>query len=160
MAWEDAPAHVCKGEDARGLAFCCPPVKPCPIHNKLAEIGLSPQDFIELKEEFGKKTELGGGPNTCFGSLVWCCKASKPCPLRDSQLQALGISHDRYMDLKKQLADEILAKSNVNTVKYSDEDIAKLAETFNIPVDEAKEALDTAGNDLKTAIKNLRLKNL
>ena len=160
MGWDDAPAHVCKGGDARGLAFCCPPVKPCPIHNKLAEIGLDPQEFINIKEEFGKKTKLGAGQGTCFGSLIWCCKASKPCPLRDSQLQMLGISHDEYMELKKQLADEILKHSNVNTVEYSDEDIAQLAETFNITLDDAKAALDDAGNDLKTAIKNLRLKNL
>lgn len=160
MGWEDAPAHVCKGGDARGLAFCCPPVKPCPIHNKLAEIGLSPQEFINIKEEFGKNTPLGGGPATCFGSLVWCCKSSKPCPLRDSQLQSLGISQDSYMELKKQLADEILKHSNLKDEKYSDEDIDKLAETFNITHDEAKNALNAAGNDLKSTIKALRLKNI
>ena len=161
MGWDDAPAHVCKGGDARGLAFCCPPVKPCPIHNKLAEIGLSPQEFIQIKEDFAKKTELGQGAATCFGSLVWCCKASKPCPLRDSQLASLGISHDKYMELKKQLADEILKKANIEQkVEYSDDDLKSLAETFNITIDEAKAALEDAGNDLKTAIKKLRLKKI
>ena len=64
------------------------------------------------------------------------------------------------MTLKKQLAEEILKHSNVNTMKYSDEDITSLAETFNISFDEAKQALEDSGNDLKTAIKNLRLKSL
>ena len=54
MGWDDAPAHVCRGGDARGLAFCCPPVKPCPVHTKLAEIGMSPQEFVNIKQEFGK----------------------------------------------------------------------------------------------------------
>ena len=28
MAWENSPSHICRGGDVRGLAFCCPPVKP------------------------------------------------------------------------------------------------------------------------------------
>ncbi|ABC57777.1 MULTISPECIES: methanogenesis marker 9 domain-containing protein [Methanosphaera] len=160
MGWDDAPAHVCRGGDIRGLAFCCPPVKPCPVHTKLAEVGLSPQEFVNIKEEFGKKTELGKGTGTCFGSLIWCCKASKPCPLRDSVLQSIGMSHDTYMTLKKELANEIVKHSNVNEITYSDKDISTLAETFNITIDEARNALTEAGNDLKTAIKNLRLKSL
>lgn len=160
MGWDDAPAHVCRGGDARGLAFCCPPVKPCPVHTKIAEIGLSPQEFVNIKEEFGKKTKLGAGAATCFGSLIWCCKASKPCPLRDMELQANGISHEEYMSLKKELADEIIKHSNVASTDYSDDDITSLADTFDISFDEAKQALSDAGNDLKTAIKNLRLKSL
>ncbi len=160
MGWSDAPAHICKGGDARGLAFCCPPVKPCPVHNKLAEIGLSPQEFVEIKEEFGKRTDLGKGNGTCFGSLLWCCKASKPCPLRDAVLESIGMSHDTYMSLKKELADEIIKKSNVNTITYSDEDLETLATTFNISKEEAENVLKESGNDLKTAIKNLRLKDL
>ncbi|RAP52018.1 MAG: metal-binding transcription factor [Methanosphaera sp. rholeuAM270] len=160
MGWDDAPAHVCRGGDARGLAFCCPPVKPCPVHTKLAEIGLNPQEFVNIKEEFGRKTKLGVGAATCFGSLVWCCKASKPCPLRDMELQANGISHDEYMTLKKQLAEEILKHSKQNNLTYTDDEITRLAETFNISFEEAKQALEDSNNDLKTAIKNLRLKSL
>ena len=26
MTWEDAPSHICRGGDIRGLAFCCPPM--------------------------------------------------------------------------------------------------------------------------------------
>ena len=160
MGWDDAPAHVCRGGDARGLAFCCPPVKPCPVHTKIAEIGISPQEFVNIKEEFGRKTKLGVGAATCFGSLIWCCKASKPCPLRDMELQANDISQDEYMTLKKELAEEILKHSKANTKSFDDGEIQKLADTFNISFDEAKQALEESGNDLKTAIKNLRLKSL
>jgi putative methanogenesis marker domain 9 len=159
MGWENAPAHVCRGGDARGLAFCCPPVKPCPIHGKLKEINLSPEKFVSIKEEFGKKTDLGKGTGTCFGSLVWCCKTSKPCPLRDTVLQSIGMSHDEYMSLKKELAAEILKEADVK-VTYSEKDVEALAQTFDISVTEAKNALSESGNDMKTAIKNLRLKSL
>lgn len=160
MGWEDAPAHVCRGGDARGLAFCCPPVKPCPVHAKIAEIGISPQEFVNIKEEFGRKTKLGVGAATCFGSLIWCCKASKPCPLRDSALYSIGMSHDEYMTLKKQLAEEIVKHSNVSEINYSDEDLQTLAQTFDISIDEAKSALNASGNDLKSAIKYIRMNNL
>ncbi len=161
MGWEDAPAHVCRGGDARGLAFCCPPIKPCPVHNKLAEIGLTPQEFIKIKEDFGKKTPLGPGQGTCFGSLVWCCKDTKPCPFRDRVLMELGLSHDDYMTYKKQLADEILKHSNVNNnPEYSKEEINTLADTLDVSPQEAQSELQKAGNDLKTAIKNIRLKKL
>lgn len=63
-------------------------------------------------------------------------------------------------DIKKELANEIVKHSNVNEITYSDKDISTLAETFNITIDEARNALTEAGNDLKTAIKNLRLKSL
>lgn len=160
MGWEDAPNHVCRGGDVRGLAFCCPPVKPCPVHNKLAEVGISPQEFVQIKEDFGKKTDLGKGVGTCFGSLIWCCKASKPCPLRDSALYSIGMSHDEYMTLKKQLAEEIVKHSNVSEINYSDEDLQTLAQTFDISIDEAKSALNASGNDLKSAIKYIRMNNL
>ena len=87
MTWEDAPSHICRGGDIRGLAFCCPPVKPCPVLNALEEVNLTPQEYIQIKTEFGKNTRLGEGAGTCFGSLIWCCKPSKPCPLRDMTLR-------------------------------------------------------------------------
>jgi predicted metal-binding transcription factor (methanogenesis marker protein 9) len=76
------------------------------------------------------------------------------------ELQANGISHDEYMTLKKQLADEILKNSNVNKTEYTDADIQSLADTFNISFDEAKSELEASGNDLKTTIRNLRMKTL
>ena len=156
MAWENAPSHICRGGDVRGLAFCCPPVKPCPIMNALREVGLTPQEFLEIKQKFAKETRLGEGPATCFGSLVWCCKTSKPCPLRDMTLNQIGMTEDEYMNLKKQLSEEILKAGNV---QGSNDDAAMaLAETFNISVEEAKKTLEDSDNDLRMAVKLLKLK--
>ena len=107
MAWDNAPSHICRGGDVRGLAFCCPPVKPCPIMGALKEVGLTPQEFLDIKQKFASETRLGEGPATCFGSLVWCCKTSKPCPLRDMTLRNMGMSHDEYLDLKKEPSLEL-----------------------------------------------------
>lgn len=109
--WYNAPKHVCRGEgDLRGLAFCCLPVKPCAVHSKIGKLGLSPQEFADLKMEFAKGTLLEFGDSTCFGSLAWCCKISKPCYLRDGVLDVLGLSAADYMKLKKEMADYILEK--------------------------------------------------
>ncbi len=105
------PSHICRGGDLRGLAFCCPPLKYCPIHDALKVLKMSPEEYIKLKEEFGKKTKLGLGRNTCFGSLVWCCKITKPCPFRDYELQLNNISPEEYMKLKMELAEYILKNS-------------------------------------------------
>ncbi|MBP1909918.1 methanogenesis marker 9 domain-containing protein [Methanolobus bombayensis] len=117
MGWYNAPKHVCRGEgDLRGLAFCCLPVKPCPVHNVIGKLGYSAQEFADIKNEFAKGTMLEYGDSTCFGSLVWCCKISKPCFLRDGVLETLGLSDSEYMRLKKELADYIIdqAKKPVN----------------------------------------------
>ena len=134
MTWEDAPSHICRGGDVRGLAFCCPPVKP----------------------QFGKETRLGEGAGTCFGSLVWCCKPSKPCPLRDMTLRNMGMSHDEYLDLKRQLSERLVG------VKKPDPDqrAEALAETFNISKLEAMNVLTECNNDLRAAVKVLHAKSL
>jgi len=109
LGWYNAPKHVCRGEgDLRGLAFCCLPVKPCPVHSNVKMIGLSPKEFADLKMEFAKGTPLEYGDSTCFGSLVWCCKITKMCPLRDGVLEMIGLSDADYMKLKRELADYIL----------------------------------------------------
>ncbi|TGC11590.1 methanogenesis marker 9 domain-containing protein [Methanolobus halotolerans] len=109
MGWYNAPKHVCRGEgDLRGLTFCCLPVKQCPVHGKIKTLGLTAQEFVDIKMEFAKGTILEYGDSTCFGSLVWCCKISKPCFLRDGVLETLGLSDAEYMRLKKELADHIL----------------------------------------------------
>jgi putative methanogenesis marker domain 9 len=108
---EDAPKHICRGGDPRGLAFCCPPIKPCPIHKVLSYLGLSSDEFTKLKLDFASKTKLKYGSNTCFGSLVWCCKIMKPCYLRDSELLRYGISPEEYMSLKKELSEYIIKNS-------------------------------------------------
>ena len=52
--------------------------------------------------------------------------------------------------------------SHVNVSKESlpDDEIQSLAITFGISFEDAKIALEESNNDMKTAIKNLRLKNL
>ncbi len=111
--WENAPSHICRGGDLRGLAYCCPPIKGCPIHKALNILQITPEKFIKIKEDFGKKTKLGLGKNTCFGSLVWCCKITKPCPYRDREMEKYGISKEEYMRLKKELSYEILKNSPI-----------------------------------------------
>jgi len=109
IGWYNSPKHVCRGEgDLRGLAFCCLPVKPCPVHSNIKKIGLSAKEFADIKMEFAKGTPLEYGDSTCFGSLVWCCKITKMCPLRDGVLETIGLSDAKYMKLKRQLADHIL----------------------------------------------------
>jgi putative methanogenesis marker domain 9 len=156
MEWEDSPSHVCRGGDKRALTFCCPPVKPCPVIYALEDAKLTPQDYIKIKENFGEKTKLGYGEGTCFGSLVWCCKPSKPCPLRDMVLRRIEMTEDEYMKLKKELSEELVGMSPSSV----EESIKALSETFNVPEEEASQVLSECGNDLKTAIKVLRMKKL
>ncbi len=156
MAWDNAPSHVCRGGDKRALTFCCPPIKPCPIIYALEDAGLTPQEYVAIKEEFARKTRLGEGEGTCFGSLVWCCKPSKPCPLRDMVLNRINMSIDEYMELKKKLAEKLVGRVE----PIDEESIKALSEAFKVSVDEARDALLKANNDLRTAIKILRMKTL
>ena len=156
MTWEDAPSHICRGGDKRGLAFCCPPVKPCPILNALDEVNLTPQEYIDIKTKFAKETRLGEGTGTCFGSLVWCFKPSKPCPLRDITLKNIGMSHEEYLDLKKELSEKLVGADRPTP----NESVKVLAETFNIGEIEAMNVLEDCNNDLRMAVKLLRVKSL
>ncbi|MBM4240958.1 MAG: methanogenesis marker 9 domain-containing protein [Euryarchaeota archaeon] len=156
MEWEDSPSHVCRGGDKRALSFCCPPVKPCPILYALEDAGISAQDYIEIKEEFAKETRLGYGEGTCFGALVWCCKPSKPCPLREIVMRKIKMDYNEYMQLKKQLSEKIIGKSEF----FDERSIKALADTFDVPEEEASTVLQECGNDLRTAMKVLRMKNL
>lgn len=156
MAWEDSPSHVCRGGDKRALAFCCPPVKPCPVIYALEDAELTAQKYIEIKEKFAEKTKLGQGEGTCFGSLVWCCKPSKPCPLRDMVMRRIDMSVDEYMDLKKQLSEELVGQQGSNTK----ENVKTLSETFNVTEEEAFKVLKECDNDIKKAAKLLNMKNL
>ena len=133
-----------------------PSVKPCPILNALDEVNLTPQEYIDIKTEFAKETKLGEGTGTCFGSLVWCCKPSKPCPLRDITLKNIGMTHDEYLDLKKELSDKLVGVDKPTP----DESVKVLAETFNIGEMEAMSVLNDCNNDLRMAVKLLRVKSL
>ncbi|MCX6672528.1 MAG: methanogenesis marker 9 domain-containing protein [Methanothrix sp.] len=110
--WCNAPKHICAGGDLRGLAFCCPPVKKCPVLAALKRAGMTPEEFMQKKLSFARGTPLEKGEGTCFGSLVWCCKISKLCYLRDAALARIGLSAKEYMELKKKLAKELLSKSS------------------------------------------------
>lgn len=156
MGWDDAPSHICRGGDIRGLAFCCPPVKPCPIMNALKEVNLTPEEYMRIKQDFGQRTRLGEGAGTCFGSLVYCCKSSKPCPLRDMTLQRIGMSHDEYLTLKKQLSEELIGSKSSN----SDGNVDALVNAFDISKDEASKILSDCDNDLRMAVKLLRVRSL
>ena len=106
--WYNAPKHICSGGDLRGLAFCCPPVKHCPVLGALRRAGMAPEEFVNRKVKLAKGTPLESGEGTCFGSLVWCCKASKPCYLREAALRRAGLSDRDYMNLKRKLAEQLL----------------------------------------------------
>jgi len=108
VGWYNAPKHICSGGDLRGIAFCCPPVKNCPLLGALKKINVSPKEFIERKLALTRGTPLEPGDGTCFGSLAWCCKITKPCFMRDAVLDRQGISPDEYMRLKKRLAEDLL----------------------------------------------------
>jgi putative methanogenesis marker domain 9 len=112
VGWYNAPKHICAGGDLRGLAYCCMPVKDCPLQYVLKRAGITKEEYVRVKESF-KGTKLGVGPDTCFGSMVWCCKITRPCPWRDSSLQDLGFSDVEYMQLKKQLADAFFSCRNL-----------------------------------------------
>ncbi|MDR0900444.1 MAG: methanogenesis marker 9 domain-containing protein [Methanobrevibacter sp.] len=156
MSWDDAPSHVCRGGDSRALAFCCPPVKPCPILHALEDVKISPQEYMDIKENFAKKTRLSEGAGTCFGSLVWCCKPSKPCPLRDMVLKNIDMSVEEYLDLKKQLSEELVGNDKDN----GEENINALVDAFSISKEEAIKVLQNCDNDLRMAVKLLRMKSL
>lgn len=108
--WYNAPKQLCRGGDIRSLAFCCMPVKDCPLIPLLNRIDMSKKEYMEFKLEAVKGTPLNGGEQTCFGGLVWCCKSSTPCMFRDMALQQAGITMPDYMRYKRRLSEKIMAK--------------------------------------------------
>lgn len=117
--WGNAPIPVCYGGDARALAFCCkyvhamPPGYECTRDEKLAEIGLSPERFIEIKEEFSQGN-VWTAEDTCYGSLAYCCMRSSGCVGRDAALLKAYPNLDfeaalkEYFYQKKKLAELIV----------------------------------------------------
>ncbi|WP_292519428.1 methanogenesis marker 9 domain-containing protein [Methanoculleus sp.] len=106
--WYNAPKQLCRGGDIRALAFCCMPVKACPLIPALQKIGLSRDEYLKLKQEAVKGTPLDDGRSTCFGSLAWCCKISSPCMFRNMTLESKGLPAREYMRCKHRLADQIM----------------------------------------------------
>jgi TIM-barrel protein len=117
--WYNSPKQLCRGGDIRALAFCCMPVKECPLIPTLSRIGLPKEEYIRLKLDTVKGTPLEEGKQTCFGSLAWCCKTSSPCMFRDMTLKQQNISKKEYMRMKRELSDTIM--SRVFHVMPSDE---------------------------------------
>ena len=76
--------------------------------------------------------------------------------MRDMVLRRIGMSSEEYMDLKHQLSQELVGHETID----NEESIKALADTFNVSREEASQVLAECGNDLKTAIKVLRMKNL
>ncbi len=113
--WYNAPSHICRGGDLRGLTWCCPPIKDCPVHSALANANISAEKFASIKLKFGKDTKLERGSTTCFGSMVWCCKFNKPCYLREDSMAENKLTDKEYIQLKKKLSEEIL--SNIDREK-------------------------------------------
>ena len=108
--WYNSPKQLCRGGDIRALAFCCMPVKECPLIPTLSRIGLPKEDYIRLKLDTVKGTPLEEGRQTCFGSLAWCCKTSSPCMFRDMTLKQQNISKKEYMRMKRELSDTIMSR--------------------------------------------------
>lgn len=106
--WYNAPSHICRGGDLRGLTWCCPPIKDCPVHSALARANISPEKFARIKLKFGEGTKLEKGSTTCFGSMVWCCKFNKPCYLREDSMAENKLDYKEYTALKKKLSEEIM----------------------------------------------------
>jgi TIM-barrel protein len=106
--WYNAPSHICRGGDLRGLTWCCPPIKECPVHGALARANLSPEKFARIKLKFGEGTKLERGSTTCFGSMVWCCKFNKSCYLREDSMAENNLDYKEYTALKKKLSEEIM----------------------------------------------------
>jgi TIM-barrel protein len=108
--WYNSPKQLCRGGDVRALAFCCMPVKECPLIPTLARIGLPKEEYIHLKLDSVKGTPLEGGEHTCFGSLAWCCKSSSPCMFRDMTLAQIGLQNKEYMRRKHELSDTLMSR--------------------------------------------------
>jgi TIM-barrel protein len=108
--WYNSPKQLCRGGDIRALAFCCMPVKECPLIPTLSRIGLPKEEYIRLKLDTVKGTPLEEGKQTCFGSLAWCCKTSSPCMFRDMTLKQQNISKKEYMRMKRELSDTIMSR--------------------------------------------------
>ncbi len=98
----------------------------CRRDEKLADIGLSPEKFIEIKDQFSK-TMSWDDAIPCFGSLSYCCMRAGGCPRRDAALLAKypniaengsGESRvgpkimEKYFAAKRQLALLLLQESN------------------------------------------------
>ena len=71
-------------------------------------------------------------------------------------LNNMGMSHDDYLDLKKELSERLVGVEKPDP----DENAEALAETFNVSKLEAMNVLTDCNNDLRAAVKVLHAKSL
>lgn len=124
QGWEkNAPIPICMGGDYRALAFCCKPGFSltfgfkCKRDEKLAELGLSGEEFIQIKENYSKKNDWDSDL-VCFGSMSYCCMRRGGCPRRDMALTLRYPNMTKeelmktYFEKKKELSRIILESIN------------------------------------------------
>ncbi|MHA1147511.1 MAG: methanogenesis marker 9 domain-containing protein [Promethearchaeota archaeon] len=116
---KNAPVPICMGGDYRALTFCCKPGYSltygfkCQRDKVLAELGITPEEFVEIKEKFSKENDWDTD-TVCFGSISYCCMRASGCPRRDPVLMVRypGLSLKEFMTeyfkKKKELAKIIL----------------------------------------------------
>ena len=118
--WEkDAPVPICMGGDYRALTFCCKPGFSltfgfkCQRDEKLKEIGMDPEEFVRIKEEFSGENDWASDI-VCFDSISYCCMRAGGCPRRDVALvnrytgMPMGDIMKLYFQKKKELSKKIL----------------------------------------------------
>ncbi|MFX1256934.1 MAG: hypothetical protein ACFFAN_03675 [Promethearchaeota archaeon] len=118
--WEKvAPVPICMGGDYRALTFCCKPGHllafdfKCKRDDVLKELGLTSEEFIEIKENFSKKNDWSSDI-VCFGSISYCCMRRGGCSKRDLALEIRYPNKTKeefmkiYFQKKKELAKIIL----------------------------------------------------
>jgi predicted metal-binding transcription factor (methanogenesis marker protein 9) len=118
--WENnAPVPLCMGGDYRALTFCCKPgfsltfAFKCRRDETLKELGIEPDEFIEIKEHFSSENDWDSDI-VCFGSLSYCCMRRGGCPKRDFALSIKypGKTKEEFMLIyfkkKKELAKLVL----------------------------------------------------
>jgi len=118
--WENnAPVPLCMGGDYRALTFCCKPgfsltfAFKCRRDETLKELGIEPDEFIEIKEHFSSENDWDSDI-VCFGSLSYCCMRRGGCPKRDFALAIKypGKTKEEFMLIyfkkKKELAKLVL----------------------------------------------------
>jgi len=122
--WEkDAPVPICMGGDFRALTFCCKPGFAltfgfkCRRDEVLAELGMTKDEFIKIKEDFSKEKNWDSDI-VCFGSISYCCMRSGGCPRRDMALTIRypNMRKEEFMKIYFQKKKE-LAKIILETVK-------------------------------------------
>ena len=136
--WENAPIHICMDADCRGLTFCCKPGYSltfgfkCMRDERLQELGITPEEFIILKEEFSEENDWDSDI-VCFGSVSYCCMRRGGCPRRDLALHIRypDMSQEEFMKLYFQKKKE-LSKRILESVKDPEgkEKVKKLLELF------------------------------